>query len=248
MFPDHPLISTCIAIMSLGWTSAAVTAEKRTNEDASSVAVSKQGEAMEISDLQPFAHTAYIPVGADLSSVQFESIKAMRVYTKRHSVTNEQFCAKRLGAEAENSPDCPHTTYKLLVPAYQVSYSFQAQPTASDESGSTYFTFSVYFRPGELDPFLSRALSSGKLSRTAAADFFRLTTLRDSDQQIVIDLAHSTFCQGNYVDGNWTHTNPKCQDNVGYREANSPSSYITVKVDSASRPAAAVAAGGSWQR
>jgi hypothetical protein len=79
MFPDHQLVSTWIAIMSLGWTSAAVTAEKRTNEDASSVAVSKRGEAMEISYLQPFTHTAYLPVGADLSSVQFESIKAVRV-------------------------------------------------------------------------------------------------------------------------------------------------------------------------
>jgi hypothetical protein len=248
MFPGHQLISTCFAIMVFGSTSVAVAADKRTNEDASSVAVWKRGAAAEISDLQPFTHIAYLPVGADLSSIQFEGIKAVNVYTKRQSRTNEQFCAKRLGAEGESALDCPHTAYKSPVPAYQVSYSFQSQPMVSDESGSIYFTFSVYFRTDELDSGLSRALSSGKLSRTAAAEFFRLTTSRDSVQQTVIDQAHSTFCEGNYVDGNWTHTDPKCNDNVGYREAISASSYITVEVDSVLHPAKSVAASGSWPK
>jgi hypothetical protein len=42
------------------------------------------------------------------------------------------------------------------------------------------------------------------------------------------------LCDGNYVDGIWTHTNPKCEDRVAYKIVASPSSYVTVKVDPAS--------------
>jgi hypothetical protein len=60
---------------------------------------------------------------------------------------------------------------------------------------------------------------------------FRGYLTRDSLLQIVIDQANSNLCDGNYVDGNWTHTNPKCEDDVAYKVVATPSNYITVKVD-----------------
>jgi len=102
---------------------------------------------------------------------------------------------------------------------------------ASDEYGNTYFTFSVYFRPDELSSGPRRAVSSGKISQTAATELFQLMTSRDSIHQIVIDHANSTLCDGNYVDGNWTRTNPQCEDSIAYTTVASASPYITLKVD-----------------
>jgi len=154
------------------------------------------------------------------------------VATKRRSVTNDRHCEES-SAEPGGSPDCSLTTYEWPCPTYRVNYSFKGQPTASDEYGNAYFTFSVYFRPDELSPSLRRAISSGSISRTAAAEAFELTTSRDSVQRTAVDQPNSTFCDGNYLDGNWTRKDPKCQDDVAYKAVVSSSSYITAKVDPA---------------
>ena len=50
-------------------------------------------------------------------------------------------------------------------------------------------------------------------------------------EQPVLDEANSTLCDGDYVDGNWMHTNPRCEDTITYKEAASASPYITVNVN-----------------
>lgn len=110
---------------------------------------------MEVTDLHPFTHVAYIPADTDLSSIKVEGVKAAKVATRQRSVTS-------------------------TGPAYRVSCSYKGQPMASDEYGSTSFTFSVYFRAGELNPGLLRALSSGSISRATAAEFFQFATSRGS--------------------------------------------------------------------
>jgi hypothetical protein len=130
---------------------------------------------------------------------------------------------------------CPRITNQSPAPAYEVRYSYRGQPMASDEYGNTHFTFSVYFRPEELDPELTRRAASGRINRAAAAEFFQLTTSRKFAPQIVIDEASSTFCEGNYVDGNWARANPKCEDHVLYKVVARPSSYVAVKVEPSSR-------------
>src|SRR6516225_11488453 len=113
----------------------------------------------------------------------------------------------------------PRTTYQSRVPAVKVTYSYRAP---SDESGSAWSTFDVYFREDEISPRVRRALSTGKISRSAAAELFEISTVRGSTQQLVLDETNSILCEGYYVDGSWVHTNQSCEDRVTYRKVASP--------------------------
>ena len=197
---------------------------------------------VQVIELNPFTHVAYIQVGADLSSIKFKGVKAVQVATKLRSVTYTNSCGESW-AEPGGSMYCSRTTAEANAPAFQVSYSYKGQPMASDEHGSIDFTFSVFLRPDELSQEVRDALSSGKIRRTTAAELFRFKTGRDSVRQIVIDQANSALCDGNYVDGNWIHTNPQCEDQVSYTAVTSASAYITVKVDPASTRIEAAARG-----
>jgi hypothetical protein len=250
VFLTYQFIATCSVILALGSTAAAAS-EAKHHEGVSSVTVSapaRDGEIGQISDLHPFTRIAYIPVEVDLSSIKIESIKGVKVATKQRSVDPRD--CNELWAEPGGSLSCPWITEESPVPAFRVTYSYRGPSTASDEIGrSNYFTFDVYFRPDEISPGVLRALSSGKISRSAAAEFFQVTTTRDSIQQNLVDQANSTFCEGTYVDGNWIHTNPRCEDSITYRKVASASPYITVNVDpvpsSLETPVAGI---GPWQK
>lgn len=187
-------------------------------------------EVVQVTDLKPFTRLAYIPADADLSSVRIEGAKMVKVATKLRTITNAHDCDR--GTEGP-SPDCSRTKYESYVPALRVTYSYRGPSPAWDDYRNTYFTFSVYFRPDEIGPGLYRALSEGKINRSAAAELFEISTSRGSVQEDVIDEAKSTLCDGYYADGNWVHTNSRCEDSVTYRKVASPSPYIMVKVDQA---------------
>ena len=232
MFRVDRFIAVCSAIIAFGSTASAATPETRHNEDVPSVMVSASTEGRElvrISDLQPFTHIAYIPADSDLSSIKVEDIKMVKAATKVRSVTKPRDC-DHPGGEPGAPLNCTRTTYQLRVPAVKVTYSYRAP---SDESGSAWSTFDVYFREDEIGPRVRRALSTGKISRSAAAELFEISTVRGSTQQLVLDETKSILCDGYYVDGSWVHTNPSCEDRVTYRKVASLSPYITVKVDSA---------------
>lgn len=186
-------------------------------------------DLVEIADLQLFTHSATIPAGGDVSSIKIESVKAVMVATKRRSVTKSRDCDQP-ASEPGGSMDCRHITDESYVPAYRVTYSYRGEPMASDEYGNRYFTFSVYFHPDEISADLRRVLSLSKVNRAAAAEFFQLTTQREFIQRVAIDGANSTICDGNYVDGNWVHTGPNCEDGIAYTRVEIPSPYITVKL------------------
>jgi hypothetical protein len=252
MFLKPQFMATFSVILALGSTAAAAVPgrEARNHEDVSPVTISaraKGGEMVQISDLQPLTHIAYIPVDADLSSIKMESIKAVKVATKERRV-NPHDC-NELWAEPGGSRYCPWITEESPVAAYRVTYSYRGPSTASDEIGSsTYFTFDVYFRPDEISAGIRRALSSGKISRSDAAELFELTTSRDSVREVVVDQANSILCDGTYVvDGDWIRTNPKCEDRVAYKEVASASPYITVNVDAA-RSSLETAANELWRK
>ena len=222
MFRSHQLIATCFAIGALALApikgAAATSAEKEAS--------------IKIVDLAPFTHVTYIPVGADLSSIRFKGIHVVKVATKERSETNLHYCDdERLTTEPGGSMYCPLITLESAVPAYKVTYTFTAPPMASDEYGNTSFTFSVYFSPDDISPSLRQALSSGKVSRAEASQYFRISASRDSARQVIVDEAKSTFCEGNYIEGYWYHANPKCQDHMIYKNVASASPYMTVKVD-----------------
>jgi hypothetical protein len=221
---SHQFIATCFAVIALGTTITAAGAEMQSS--------SGNGDVVEITDLQPFTHVAYVPAGLGTSSIRIEGIKRVQVFTKRRSVTNERYC-NHPWAEPGGSMYCQRTIDESPVPAYRVTYSYRGQPMTSDEYGSTYFTFSVYFRPDEVSPRLRETLALGKIRRAALEEFFQLSTSRESVQQTVIDPANSAFCDGNYVDGSWIRTNPKCGDRVVYDTVAAASAYISVRVDPA---------------
>ena len=185
-------------------------------------------------DLTPFTHIGYIPANADISSIKLQGIKTVKVATKQRSVTDFHYCEERVVTEPGGSMYCPLTTDENSVSAYKVTYMFTAPPMVSDEYGGRSFTFSVYFRPDELSPSLRDALTSNKLSRQDLSEYFHVATSTESVQNIVIDEGSSEFCNGDYVDGNWTHTNPGCQDRIVFKNVATASPYIKVRVDPAS--------------
>jgi hypothetical protein len=190
--------------------------------------------AVETTDLQPFTRIAYIPAGADVSSIRFEGVKAVKVATKRIATTDSEYCGEGY-QEPGGSAYCPSTQDASPVPAYQVTYSFSGPSMGSDEYGSTRFTFSVYVNPDDLSPAARQAISARKISRTDTAGFFALTTVQGGlAQQVSVDEQNSTFCAGSYADGLWTRTDPNCEDKVVYKTVAVPSGYTSVKVEPAS--------------
>ncbi len=123
---------------------------------------------VESAELHPFTHIAFIPEGADPSSIKFKSVKAVIVSTKRTFVKDKLYCEEGY-QEPGGSEYCPYIQDGSPMPAYQVSYSYSGPPMASDEYGSTHFSFSVYFHPDELVRRCAFArISAGKISRKDA--------------------------------------------------------------------------------
>jgi hypothetical protein len=199
---------------------------------------------VETTHLQPFTNIAEIPAGSDLASIRFEGIKAVKVATERTSITDQRYCRPGF-PEPGGSMYCPYVQDGSAVPAYQVTYSYNGPPIGSDEYGSTHFTFSVTVRPEDVSPEVLQMMSARKMNRAAAAADFKVTTYPDFVPRVVVDEANSVFCEGNYIDGLWTHTDRNCQDKVTYKTVAAPSDYIMVRVDpvarSANSPSAAAA-------
>ena len=116
-------------------------------------------------------------------------------------------------------------------PSFELTYSYDGQPLASDEHADRHFTFQVYFRSDELTPEVRNALSTGKMNRAEKAAYFKVTARQEPAKRNVIDRAQSKFCDGRYVDGSWIHTDPSCLDDVVYQTVTVPSDYITILVE-----------------
>ena len=101
-----------------------------------------------------FTNTARIPAGADTNTIRFEKARRIEVH--------------------DGSP----TT------VYEVTYSYTAQPLASDERGDGHFTFKVYFPEDKLTPEMQEALAARKAKRADYASCFAVSTKeeeKDSD-------------------------------------------------------------------
>jgi hypothetical protein len=126
---------------------------------------------------------------------------------------------------------CPYTQKESPEAAYEVTYSYTGQPLASDEYGGRYFQFQVYFRPDELPSALRSAISAGRRKQSQLATYFKVTASRLPVRGAVIDDAHSSFCNGNYVDGKWIQSNLHCQDRISFKTVTMPSEHITARVE-----------------
>jgi len=176
--------------------------------------------------LSPFTHTASIPAMVDPSTIRFEKLRMVQLAAKTKTTTNLQDCKERQFREPDGT-NCQTTTVEERVKAIEATYSYNGTVISAGESVPGRDTFAVYFRPEEVGV----DGSPDKLKRDKAASYFQVTTYRPTVEQKVIDMPHSQFCEGNYVDGNWVRKDPKCQDQVQYINQSVPSPYLTVQVD-----------------
>jgi hypothetical protein len=231
----HQKTAICFALFASASLAAAADPGARPNRERAAGATG---------DLQPFTRTAYIPAGADLSSIRFESLKAVTVATTTTSTADRHYCETNT-QEPGGSMYCPSLRDESPVPAYRVTYSYNGPSMASDEYGDTRFTFSVNLRPEDLSPAALQIMSGRKSGKAAAADYFALTTARGLVQQVAIDEANSALCDGYYNEGLWTHTNAGCEDKVTYKTVAVPSEYIAIRVDPVSSRSESLAADAS---
>jgi len=179
-------------------------------------------------ELNPFNNVASIPATVDPSTIRFEKLKLVDLASKTQTTTDVQGCKERQFREPDGS-NCE--TVKVLehVKAIEADYSFIGPQvsTGEGEISPSRQSFSVYFRPEELQ--MNKAVE--KLNREQAESLFQVSTSRPMVQQKVIDQQKSHFCEGNYVDGNWTAKDSKCQDQVLYTTAAVPSTYWAVAVE-----------------
>lgn len=184
-----------------------------------------------VEDLQPFTHIALIPADADLGSIRFQGAKAVQIATRIRSSFDSRRCDELANRAPVRSQYCPEVGLEGFTPAYQVTYSFEGQPLASDEYGNRNYTFSVYFQPAEIDPAEREAILGREGSKSSGAESFKVTSTRQLRPQTVIDDAHSTFCEGTYIDGEWVRMNPRCEDVVKVKTVMAPSGYVAMKVE-----------------
>ena len=198
-------------------------------------------EMVVVKSLERFTHTATLPKGADPASVRFERVKLVRIPTRTRSTADADYCEEAALREPGGSMRCPSIRQEGIARAFEVTYSFEGQPLASDEYGNRSFTFSVYFRPEEFSAKQQEVLLRGK-GRASVAEMFQLTTSRELQSREVVDYNHSTFCAGTYVDGLWSRTNPACEDSIKFKTITVPAEYLTVRVEPAPLSRAAASA------
>jgi hypothetical protein len=180
----------------------------------------KQGD-----QANPYSHVATIPAIVDPSTIRFEKMRLVDVASKTKTTTDTDKCKDQQFRDPGGSAFCQTTTVEERVKAVEAVYSYAGLVVAAGEASPGRETFSVYFRPEEV------GADGSSLKRDQAESFFQLSTSRAMVEQKVVDKAHTKYCDGNYVDGNWTKKDSNCQDQVQFTNQIVPSPYMTVQVD-----------------
>jgi len=177
-------------------------------------------------DQNPFSHVASVPAIVDPSTIRFEKLRTVELASKTKTTSDGQDCKDQQFRDPDGR-NCQKVIVEERVKALEATYSFSGTVLSAGETVPSRDTFSVYFRPEEV------AVDGPpeKLKRDQAASYFQVTSYRGMVEQKVIDKQNSRFCDGNYVDGNWTRKDPKCQDQAQYITQTVPSPYLTVQVD-----------------
>jgi len=189
----------------------------------------------QLDEHNPFTNVAYIPATVDPSTIRFEKLRMVELASKTKTTTDPQICKEQQFRESD-SRYCQSVTVLERVKAVEARYSYNGPVVLAGESVPGRDQFSVYFRPEEL----GAVGSVEKLNREQAGSLFEVSTTRPTVEEKVIDREHSRFCEGNYIDGNWTRTDPKCQDQVQYMNQTGPSPNLLVQVGVRHPPIAAV--------
>jgi len=178
-------------------------------------------------ELDPFTHVASIPATVDTSTIRFEKLKTVDLASKTQTTKDLQDCKERQFRDPD-ATNCEIIKVLEHVKAIEADYSFIGPQLATQEGnfGASRQTFSVYFRPEELP--VSGAVE--KLNREQAGSLFEVATSRPMVQERVVDKQNSRFCEGSYVDGNWTQKDAGCKEQVQYSNRTVPSEYWAVAV------------------
>lgn len=182
-------------------------------------------------NLHPFTHLASIPASSDPATIKVEGVKATKVFTTVKFTADAGYCNNLQFRDPGGSMYCPSRREESPMPAYEVTYSFEGQPLASDEYGNRKFLFKVYFHPEELPAALRNIISTGRMKRGELATYFTVTTSLLPVRTVIVDDSTSSFCRGNYVNNNWIQHDPKCQDKLNFKTVIRRPDYMTVQVE-----------------
>ena len=188
--------------------------------------VQPQKSAVQVDDTSPFTHVALIPATVDPSTIRFERIKMVEVSSVMKTTTDKDCVNNAQKYIHPDGSNCQSSTPVARVKAIQATYSFDGPALAGDDSQSRSM-FAVYFRPEEL-PVDGPV---DKLKRDRAAALFDVSTSRPVVQAKGIDTQNSHYCAGNYVDGAWTQSDPKCHDDLKYVTKAVPAADWTVDIE-----------------
>ena len=231
--------NTIVTIVTLSL-AAGIALGEESNNTTVTLSARSAGSSVQIRDLQPFTHLASVPADADKGTIRFERAKVVQIPTRITYTMDPSYCEELAFRDPGGSAYCPSVQTGSPATAYEVTYSYIGGPLASDANGGRNFTFHIYFRPDELVPDVRQALTEKKRNRADLAGYFKVNTLQEPVRRIVIDEAKSHFCDGNFVEGMWTHSEANCQDEIHTKAIASRSDYITVRVDPVSAMAGLV--------
>ena len=183
-------------------------------------------------EINPFTNVANIPSTVDPKSIRFEKLRNVELASKTKVTADPANCKDRQFSESDVT--CQSVQVLERVKAVEARYSYAGPVLSSGEATPGRDSFSVYFHPEQL----AAAGQAEKLNREQAESLFDVNTSRPMVDEKVIDKAHSHFCEGNYVDGNWVRKDANCKDEVVYITQTVPSPNLQVQVD-LHRPASA---------
>jgi hypothetical protein len=189
-------------------------------------AIAKRSTQTAINEVNPFTNVASIPSIVDPATIRFEKLKRVELASKTKTTTDPEGCKDRQYRDPDGST-CTTVAVLERVKAVEAQYSYTGPVLSAGETIPGRTQFSVYFRPEEL----AAAGPVEKLNREQAGSLFETSTSRPMVDEKVIDKAHSQFCAGNYVDGNWMRKDPSCKDQVQYVTQTVPSPNLLVQVE-----------------
>ncbi len=189
-------------------------------------AIAMRSTQTAINEVNPFTNLASIPAVVDPATLRFERLKMVELASKTKTTTDPAGCKDKQFRDPDGSA-CQTLAVLERVKAIEAQYSYNGPVLSAGEAVPGRDQFSVYFRPEEL----AAAGAVQKLNREQAESLFEVRTSRPMVEEKVIDKAHSQFCAGSYIDGNWTRKDPNCKDQVQYITQTVASPNLMVQVD-----------------
>lgn len=183
-----------------------------------------------VEQIDPFTHVAYIAAPSDTNTIRLEEIRYMFVPTKILYTYQVPYCESAAAPGPGVYTYCPVTREEGLLPAYELTYSFEGPRSPSTRHWQTHPSFRVYFRAEELTSELRNAVDSDKIDHADAAAHFTVNVSHPSTVKNVVDPAGSTFCDTILIEGRWVQSDTSCVPKILHKTISSPSSHLKITI------------------